>query len=116
MTDYLTRWAKAQPVKDCSAETTTKFIFKFILSRFGCPNILLSDRASHFLNETIATLTEEFQMYHQKSTLYHPDVNGTIEAFNKILENSLTKVCNVNRNDWYVRIPEVIWAYKMTCK
>ena len=35
MTKYLTRWAKTQPVKDCNMETTAKFIFKFILSRFG---------------------------------------------------------------------------------
>lgn len=30
--DYLTKWAKAQPVKDCSVETTPKFIFKYIMS------------------------------------------------------------------------------------
>ena len=50
VTDYLTHWAKAQPVKDCSTATATKFIFDNILSRFGCPRILMSDQGSHFLN------------------------------------------------------------------
>lgn len=76
----------------------------------------MSDRGTHFLNETISVLTDEFQVYHQKSTPYHPQANGTIKDFNKILENVLKKVCNMQRNDWDMHIPTVIQAYRKTCK
>lgn len=76
--EYSTRWEKAQPVKDCSIATAAKFLFDYVLTRFGCPKILMSDRGTHFLNETIVMIPEEFQVYHQKSKPYHPQANGTV--------------------------------------
>ena len=103
-------------MKDYTGATATKFRFEYVLTRFGFLKILMSDRGTHFQNEMISVLTEEFQVYHQKSTTYHPQANGTLEAFNKILENVLMKVYNAQWNDWYVRVPAVLWAYKTTCK
>jgi transposase InsO family protein len=97
-TKYLTRWAKARAVKDCSAAIVLHFIFDDIITRFGCPKVLMSDQGTHFINKTVEALPEEFAVHHQKSTPYHPQENGMVEAFNKILETTLIKICSVNRD------------------
>jgi transposase InsO family protein len=107
-TEYLTRWAKERVVKDCSAATAAHFIFDDIITRFGCPKVLMSDQGTHFINKTVESLTKEFAVHHQKSTPYHPQANGMFEALNKILKIALTKICSVNMDDWDLRVPAVL--------
>jgi hypothetical protein len=71
-TEYLTKCAEAKMVKFANAKQTAIFLYENIISRFGCPKILISDRGSHFLNDAIINLTELFNINHQNTTPYHP--------------------------------------------
>ena len=87
-----------------------------IITRFGCPITLISDQGSHFINKTITALTEQFKIDHRRSTTYHPQSNGAIEAFNKTLTKGLRKFCKTNKDDWDEKIPTVLWEYRTTFK
>ena len=114
--EYLTRWDEVAPVKYCTAATTMKFLFENMLTIFGFPKILLSDQGTHFVKKNIDELTAEFQIQHRKTTPYHLQENGIVEAFNKILENALIRVCNACRDDWDHKVSVVLWVYCTTCK
>ena len=52
-TDYMTRWEEEASVKDCTAAIAAKFLFENVVTRFGFPNILISDQGTHFVNKLI---------------------------------------------------------------
>ena len=70
--EYVTKWAKAEPVNTCSSEIAAKFIYENIITRFGCPLTLINDQGTHFINKTIKTLRDQFQIDRSWSTTYHP--------------------------------------------
>ena len=111
MTDYLTRWEEDVHVKDRTTATMVKCLFENVVTRFGCPKIMLNDQGMHFVNKMIVELIVEFQIQHKNTTPYHPQANGTVESFNKIMENALTKVCNVRRDDWDQKVSTILWVY-----
>ena len=53
---YLTKWEKEKPVENYTNETTTKFIYENILTKFGCPITIIIDHWTHFNNSTIEVL------------------------------------------------------------
>ena len=116
VTEYLTKWAEAKTVKiDTTAHTVT-FTSENIISRFGCPKILVSDRGTHFLNDLIAAITRRFQINHRKTMSYHPQTNGQMERVNVILVSILRKTVIDSKRDWDIKLTAALWVYRITFK
>lgn len=90
----------------------SKFIYENIITRFRCLLNLISEQGTHFINQTIETLLKEYLIDHHKTSTYHPQANGVVESCNK----TLTKICNVDKDDWDDKVLAVLWAYKTTYK
>jgi len=115
-TEYLTKWAEAKAVKTNDAKNAAIFLFENVITRFGVPKILVSDRGTHFLNEVIESMTERFQIDHRKTTPYHPQTNGQTERVNQTLGTILRKTVRDSKRDWDVKLPAALWAYRTTFK
>src|SRR5919109_4402181 len=109
-TDYLTKWPEAKALTEATALQVANFIYDDIICRHGCPQLILSDRGTHFRNQLIEKLLDKFRIKHLFSTLYHPATNGLVEQFNRTLCESLAKT--TSNNEWDIHIPSVLFAYR----
>ncbi|MCO5613331.1 hypothetical protein L7F22_067607 [Adiantum nelumboides] len=115
-TDYLTKWVEAKATTKNDAKTTAQFLYENIFTRYGLPIEIVSDRGTHFINEVIENLLDEFTIIHQKSASYHPQANGQAESTNKILVTVLTKIVSESRADWDQKLHAALWAYRVAYK
>ena len=115
-TEYVTKWAEAMATKIDDAKIVAKFIYENIITRFGCPKELVSDRGTHFLNDTIEHLTNKLFIKHQKTTPYHPRANGQTKKTNGILCKIITKMVQGSNTDWDSRLYDALWAYRCAIK
>jgi hypothetical protein len=110
-TDYFTKWPEARPVSEATAASAANFIYEDIICRHGCPQVILSDRGTHFRNQIVDNLLTKFEIKHLYSTPYHPETNGLTERFNRTLCESLAKT-SIDIIDWDMNIPAVLFAYR----
>ena len=115
-TEYLTKWVEAKAVKTDTAVHAVTFMYENIISRFGCPKILVSDRGPHFLNELFEQMTTKFRINHRKITPYHLQTNGQTERVNGILVSILRKIVLDSKRDCDVKLTAALWAYRTTFK
>jgi transposase InsO family protein len=103
-------------VKKADAKQTAIFLYENIISHFGYPKILISDRGSHFLNPVIREMTQLFQINHRKTTPYHPQTNRQTERINQTLIHILRKIVTESKRDWDIKLTAALWAYRTTYK
>ena len=107
----MTKWVEAAATKTDNANTVATFLYENIITRFGCPKELVSDRRTHLIYHTIAALTAKYEIKHCKTTPYHPRANGQTEKTNGILCKILTKTISGAGTDWDTKLFVALWAY-----
>ena len=97
--DYFTKWAKAMPTLNCKSETTTRFFFNHVVSRFGVPQQIVLDHSKHFEDAVWSELSTMFRFEHQFSSSYYPQGNGQVEVVNKIIKTMLQRMVGKHKTN-----------------
>ena len=114
VTCYVTRWAEAFALHDCTAQSVAKVLVKRIFLQYRVPDVILSDRGSHFVNEVVDAMISAFQARHVLTSGYRPQTAGLVERLNQTLVGLLRLYTDEHRKDWDLLLPYILFAYRTT--
>ena len=78
--DFFTKWPELIPLPDKKATTIGKELYK-IFTRYGCPDVLISDRGMEFCNAVSEAIFTYMGVKHRVSSPYYPQTNGECTQF-----------------------------------
>jgi len=111
--DRFTRWPEAIPVKNMTAETVANAIIEQWIARFGVPTKITTDQGRQFESHLFAQLNNRLGIRHLRTTAFHPQANGIIERFHRVLKTSIK--CKNNKN-WSKELPLILLGLRSVFK
>eukprot|EP00253_Pinus_taeda_P018412 PITA_18412 len=98
-TDYFTKWIEAIPCRQANDSIIIQFLDTNILSRFGCPEKIVTDNVVAFKSKRMISFCHKYHITLGHSTAYYPQGNALVESSNKSLINIIKKVLEENKKN-----------------
>eukprot|EP00253_Pinus_taeda_P004552 PITA_04552 len=115
-TDYFTKWIEVIPCRQVNESTIIRFLEDNILSRFGCPEKIITDNAAAFKSRKMINFCHKFHITLGHSSAYYPQGNDLAESSNKSLINIIKKVLEENKKSWHKKLTNALWADRLSTK
>ena len=112
--DLFTKFAFAIPLRNHEATTVARVLVDDVISMFGMPLAILTDRGGEFEGHLMKELCSLLQIEKLRTTAFKPSTNGQIERFHRGLNGLLAKVIGPAQRDWHLWLPFVMSAYRAT--
>ncbi|KAI7909302.1 hypothetical protein M9X92_011710 [Pyricularia oryzae] len=110
--DKLTKYAYFLLYKESSNAEKIAYIFlRVIVSNYGLPENIITDRDKLFTSRFWKSLMEQLGTNHKLLTAFHPQTDGQTERANQILEQYLRCYVNHKQDDWVRLLPTAQFAY-----
>ena len=111
ISDYASRFVITIPMKDQTAHTVARCLFHKIITKYGAPQHVLTDRGTNFLSNLVKEICILFKIKQMRTTAYHPQTDGLVERFNRTLIDMLTCYVVDEPEQWERFLPYVTFAY-----
>ena len=89
-----------------------KCLVNEVVGRYGVPSYIHSDQGRQFESDLYQEVCFLLGIKKTRTTPYHPQIDGMVERFSKILGGLLRVFVNQEHSDWGERLPYVLMAYR----
>ena len=107
MSDLFTKYAVTVALQDMTAATVANAIIDEWIMKFGAPDVIHTDQGSNFNSELMQDICRIFMIEKTRTTPYHPQGNGQVERFNRVIADTLSKYCAEKPQEWDVYLPYI---------
>ncbi|UYV61066.1 hypothetical protein LAZ67_1003290 [Cordylochernes scorpioides] len=110
--DLFTKFPILIPTKDQCANTVVRALLERIITTFGVPKTILSDRGSAFMSCVFKGVCKAMGVGAVNTTAWRPQSNGAVERLNRTVIESLRR-CTAG-NNWDTTLPMIALAIRTT--
>ncbi|XP_063218622.1 uncharacterized protein LOC134528886 [Bacillus rossius redtenbacheri] len=111
VTDCFTWWVEAYPLSNCHAGTIARSLEDEFFSRWGYPQVLLTDNATQFSGRKWVKLCRKWRVTAHTTPIYHPTANPT-EQRNQEIKAQLCLRLADDHTTWDTHIPDVLYCLR----
>ena len=107
--DYATRYSEAIPLRSTTAKVLARELMH-VFSWLGFPKEVLTDQGTNFMSQTFKDMWRLLEVKPVHISVYHPQMNGLVERFNKTLKSILRKLVMEKPRRWYLLAAPLMFA------
>ena len=124
ISDLYTKYAVAVPLKDMRAKTVATTLVEEWILTFGAPDTLHTEgtvrkelyihQGTNFNSEVMKDLCQVFMIDETRTSPYHPQGNGQVERFIRVIADTISKYCAEKPQEGDLYLPLVNFLYHDT--
>lgn len=113
MIDQFTKWIELEPLPIQTSDVIAKALVDRFISRFGTPNLIISDQGANFTSQLFLSVCKLLQIAKNRTSPYRPSANGQVERSNRTILQMLR--CYIDKQEeWDEHLQQIASAIRST--